>query len=515
MCDAWCTWIVLTWQSNVHVADLCSLSGHLSIELDYAQIPTTTTACSYRLFTIMQTDGVDWFEIQLSDFCWFCIRQHRVGGRRAPSLPLCRLNGYGEDDRLREKREGGADETAAKWLWHARPSLLSRGWAFRVGCWCKKVSVRHFTRRSASIDHRGEEKSERNRSRSPSLCESLVVGKEDRDWEQYASFKEVHGNRMFRSLFVSFSRCVFFPAPFGMSNRAHLRWWCTCAHKNSVSSFARIKWILFIVTTKDGSVRKKENRKKKESIRLSFLGSYRALGGVWWNDREKKKMKQINSTSPELIFYDTCLHIDSISHFRVPPLGALSTELNNYFPFNFFPPASQHTRCRRWFPFSFPGTAAVHTIMSSPSRHYIPPSAYIQNSNEGNSWSEWARPSCWLFWTNTVVLCSPWAATCLASSRIWAASTRRWRRPAATKRPTISSSPIITTFPSVASRNKDAWRCISARHWPLVATYGLVFSKYVDSILMHAVETKRVNRIGGDPPLIGFLWLAILLRRAN
>jgi hypothetical protein len=86
-----------------------------------------------------------------------------------------------------------------------------------------KVSVRHFTRRSASIDHRGEEKSERNRSRSPSLCERLVVGKEDRDWEQYLSFEEMRGNRMFRSLFVSFSRCVFFPAPFGMPNRAHLR----------------------------------------------------------------------------------------------------------------------------------------------------------------------------------------------------------------------------------------------------------------------------------------------------
>ncbi len=143
---------------------------------------------------------------------WFLLilhsRQHRVGGRLAPSLPPCRLNEYGEDDRLREKREGGVDETAAKWLWHARPSLLSRGRAFRVGCWCKKVSVRHFTRRSASIDHRGEEKSERNRSRSPSLCERLVVGKEDRDWEQYASFEKVHGNRMFRSLFVSFSRCV-------------------------------------------------------------------------------------------------------------------------------------------------------------------------------------------------------------------------------------------------------------------------------------------------------------------
>jgi hypothetical protein len=74
-----------------------------------------------------------------------------------------------------------------------------------------KVSVRHFTRRSASIDQRGEEKSERNRSRPPSLCERLVVGKEDQDWEQYLSFEEMRGNRMFRSLFVSFSRCVFFP----------------------------------------------------------------------------------------------------------------------------------------------------------------------------------------------------------------------------------------------------------------------------------------------------------------
>jgi hypothetical protein len=125
----------------------------------------------------------------------------------APSLPLCRLNGYGEDDRLRKKREGG----------QAKPLLNDCDTHGQVFCHGgehfglvagAKVSVRHFTRRSASIDHRGQEKSERNRSRSLSLCERLVVGKEDRDWEQYASFEEVRGNRMFRSLFVSFSRCV-------------------------------------------------------------------------------------------------------------------------------------------------------------------------------------------------------------------------------------------------------------------------------------------------------------------
>jgi hypothetical protein len=208
VCDAWCTLIVLTWQSNVHVTDLCSLSGHLSIELDYAQIPTTTTACSYRLFTIMQTDRVDWFEIQLSDFCWFCIRQHRVGGRRAPSLPLCRLNGYGEDDRLREKREEGQTKPLLNDCDTHGQVFCHGGEHFGLVAGAK-VSVRHFTRRSASIDHRGEEKSERNRSRSPSLCERLVVGKEDRDWEQYASFEEVRGNRMFRSFICFFLQMCF------------------------------------------------------------------------------------------------------------------------------------------------------------------------------------------------------------------------------------------------------------------------------------------------------------------
>jgi hypothetical protein len=43
------------------------------------------------------------------------------------------------------------------------------------------------------------------------------------------------------------------------------------------------------VTTKDGSVRKKENRKKKESIRLSFLGSCRALGVFGGTTEEKRK----------------------------------------------------------------------------------------------------------------------------------------------------------------------------------------------------------------------------------
>jgi hypothetical protein len=109
------------------------------------------------------------------------------------------------------------------------------------------------------------------------------------------------------------------------------------------------------VTTKDGSVRKKENRKKKNPFAYHFWAPAERWGCLVepWNDGGKKKMKQINSTSPELIFYDTCLHIDSISHFCVPPLGALSTELNNYFPFN---SSSQHTR---WFPFPFPGTVAA------------------------------------------------------------------------------------------------------------------------------------------------------------
>ena len=173
---------------------------------------------------------------------------------------------------------------------------------------------------------------------------------------------------------------------------------------------------------------------------------------------------------------ETCLHIDSISYSRRPTLGFLFSSEFNIFFFFFFSIAfltclDFHHHYYYWSLFCF-----------FLVRHLF---CICQNSSGGNSSSEWAKPSCWLFWRNIAALCSPWAATCLASCRIWAASIRRWRRRTATRRPTTSSYQIITTFPSVASRNKDVWRCTSARPWPRADTYGPAFSKYVDSIFLN------------------------------
>jgi hypothetical protein len=56
------------------------------------------------------------------------------------------------------KAKRGADETAAKWLWHARPSLLSRGRAFRVGCWCKSLCKTFYTKKRIDRSPRRREK---------------------------------------------------------------------------------------------------------------------------------------------------------------------------------------------------------------------------------------------------------------------------------------------------------------------------------------------------------------------
>jgi hypothetical protein len=57
-----------------------------------------------------------------------------------------------------EKARRGAGETAAKWLWHARPSLLSRGRAFRVGCWCKSLCKTFYTKKRIDRSPRTREK---------------------------------------------------------------------------------------------------------------------------------------------------------------------------------------------------------------------------------------------------------------------------------------------------------------------------------------------------------------------
>jgi hypothetical protein len=56
------------------------------------------------------------------------------------------------------KSEKGRDETTAKWLWHARPSLLSRGRAFRVGCWCKSLCKTFYTKKRIDRSPRRREK---------------------------------------------------------------------------------------------------------------------------------------------------------------------------------------------------------------------------------------------------------------------------------------------------------------------------------------------------------------------
>ena len=131
------------------------------------------------------------------------------GGRR--SLP-CRLNGRRGRSTERKGRVGETQPPLNDCDTHGQV-FCHDGEHFGLVAGVK-VSVRHFTRRSASIDHRGERRKGNEIDPAPSLCGRLAVGKEDQDWKQYAGFwkKCAAIECLDRYLFL-------FSPPFGMPNR--------------------------------------------------------------------------------------------------------------------------------------------------------------------------------------------------------------------------------------------------------------------------------------------------------
>ena len=208
--------------------------------------------------------GTGWTDLKIQ-LSWFSVdsafRKHKVEAKPStdPRALLSRLVSmcvWRRIDCWEKRKTGvwgggeGGDTTTAKWLWHARPSLLScRAYILGVGCWCTSLSVRHFAQRSAASIDRSPFCSREKRKRSIiSLCVfggGVGVWEKIKIWEQYASLEETVENVgiecLDRYLFFFSQMYVFFFE----NNSLHLGscdpksypilfgrwwWWRTCAH---------------------------------------------------------------------------------------------------------------------------------------------------------------------------------------------------------------------------------------------------------------------------------------------